>query len=82
MRHGIQREVYGVPLAENWREYLLGEDDNAILKCPTVKEIADACIERWMLPRSQQCAQLRSWKREDIWRLITEVVSTKGEGMV
>ena len=74
MRHGIQREVYGVPLAENWREYLLGKDDDAILQRPTVKEIADACIERWLLPRSQRRPQFRAWKREHTWRLITQAI--------
>lgn len=74
MRHGIQREVYGVPLAENWREYLLGEDDDAILQRPTVKEIADACIERWLLPRSQRRPQFRAWKKEHTWRLITQTI--------
>ncbi|WP_258190482.1 DUF4338 domain-containing protein [Candidatus Hakubella thermalkaliphila] len=74
MRHGIRREVYGVPLTENWREYLLGEDDDAILERPTVKEIADACIERWLLPRSKRRPQFRAWKRGDTWRLITQAI--------
>ncbi len=26
LRHGIRREVYGIPLATNWHEVLLGED--------------------------------------------------------
>lgn len=74
MRHGIQREVYGVPLAENWREFLLGQDSDAVLKRPTVKEISDACIERWLLPRSRRRPEFRAWKRDDTWHLTSQAI--------
>ncbi len=69
--HGIKREVYGVPLAENWREYLRGEEGYAKLARPPAREIAQACIQRWLLPRSQRDPSFRAWTRQDTWYLIS-----------
>lgn len=74
LRHGIQREVYGVPLANNWREYLLGEDMDAELRRPSADIITGACKERWILPRSQRRPEFREWTRAATWHLITRAV--------
>ena len=34
LRHGVSREVYAMPLAENWRQYLTGEANECILRRP------------------------------------------------
>ena len=72
LRHGVKREVYGVPLAENWREYLLGEDAQAILNRPSTEEICRYCIERWMLPRSASRPGYAEWTRLQTWASILE----------
>lgn len=80
LRHGIRREVFGVPLAKNWREYLCGEARQADLCPPSVRVLGNACVERWMLPRSRSDESYRSWTREGTWdRLMqhfTQTVST------
>lgn len=57
LRHGRERVIYGVPLARNLREYLLGMDGTpdyifsvAEPKASTVA-ITKWWIERWLLPR-------------------------------
>ncbi len=69
--HGIKREVYGVPLAENWRQYLRGEEAEARLDRASAEEIGRACVERWLLPRSQRDPGFLSWTRRDTWQLIS-----------
>lgn len=67
LRHGIRREVFGVPLAKNWKQYLCGETQQADLFPPSINELGDACVERWMLPRSRSDDSYRGWRREDTW---------------
>ena len=57
LQHGRERIVYGVPLARNFREYLLGMDQAPdyifSLKDPkaSTAAISNWWIERWLLPR-------------------------------
>lgn len=70
LRHGILREIYAAPLAEHWREYLLGQDVELDLARPPAKRIAEACLRRWMIPRSERRPEYRIWTREDTWALL------------
>lgn len=55
--HGSQRLVYGVPLARNFREYLLGIDEQPDYYLPTenpqatTRQIVNWWAERWLAPR-------------------------------
>ena len=70
LRHGIAREIYAMPLAENFQKYLRGEVKNALLHRPPVSDIAQAALERWVLPRSERKLEYKSWQREDLMELI------------
>jgi hypothetical protein len=54
LRHGVPREVYAAPLAENWRQVLLGEHQRVRTRVLPAKEIADYCLKRWIIPRSHR----------------------------
>ena len=60
LRHGIEREVYAIPLARNWRDILLGNQKNVQSCVLPVSEIADFCLHRWIIPRA---ARDRHYKR-------------------
>lgn len=57
LRHGNKRVVYGVPLARNFREILLGLDKKPLYLLPQSKprhrtnSIANYWIKRWLAPR-------------------------------
>lgn len=65
VRHGISREVYAMPLAENFDQVLRGEVKRAILHRPTVKEVAEAALLRWVLPRAKERPEYREINRGD-----------------
>jgi hypothetical protein len=57
LNHGNKRIIYGVPLASNFRDVLLGFDDTAEYILPndnpkeTTSRIVDFWIERWLSNR-------------------------------
>jgi hypothetical protein len=53
-RHGIERQIYVLPLATNTRPFLLGQEREPRLARPPVEEIGAAALERWVLPRSRR----------------------------
>ncbi|MFC2027072.1 Druantia anti-phage system protein DruA [Chloroflexota bacterium] len=72
LQHGIQREVYAVPLASNWREILHGEKRRPKGSSYTASQIGKSAVERWVIPRSERKSDWRSWQREDSWKAITQ----------
>lgn len=71
LRHGIQREVFFCPLAQNATKILAtgkGRPDLSTLK--TAEEISELARIRWMEPRAGRRDQYLQWRREDIVRLI------------
>ena len=66
LRHGIEREVYAMPIAENAREFLAGEDAEPRFRHRTVAEISALARERWVVPRSERDARFRRFRREDL----------------
>ena len=74
LRHGIEREVYGMPLAQNWRKFLRGEARIYGSQRPSADAIAEACLERWLVPRSIRRPMYRSWSSADRDSLFAEVL--------
>lgn len=72
LRHGIQREVFMIPLAKNYREYLRGDDESATYYERGLANITEFFKERWMIPRSRRMSDWREWTRQDTWGLILE----------
>ena len=75
LRHGIEREVYAMPLARDWQKFLQGKHRTAVLKRPKAQEIASACVERWILPRADRRPDFVQWSADDIGRLFWPITS-------
>jgi Druantia protein DruA len=67
-RHGIEREVFAVPLASNAREFLTGRDACAELSRPSAAEISEAALARWVRPRAARMPAFRAFRRSDLLR--------------
>lgn len=50
--HGIQREVFAVPLAQNTREFLRGEHKRLLWHDVSAAELSSWFRSRWLLPRA------------------------------
>ncbi len=72
LRHGIRREVYGIPLATNWREVLLGQEPAPIRNPATVEDLGAMAVDRWVSPRAVRDSSYRTWTRTDTWQLLTQ----------
>ena len=66
LRHGIEREVYAVPLATNWKGILLGRDNRVHPCVLPAAEIARFCLQRWIIPRSQRDRRYKRFARSSI----------------
>ena len=74
MRHGIEREVYGMPLAQNWKRFLKGQARIYGSNRPSADAIAEACIQRWIVPRSIRRPDYRNWSAEDRELLFAPII--------
>jgi hypothetical protein len=70
LRHGINREIYAVPLATNWRDYLRGTDDLVTIQRPSVAEIGEMAAKRWLRPCAQTRTEYQRWTHQTIWEQI------------
>lgn len=52
LKHGIRREVYAIPLTNNFRNVLLGQQKIAESKVLPASEISNYCLKRWIVPRA------------------------------
>jgi hypothetical protein len=66
LKHGIQREVYAMPIARNSRGFLSGSDEEAVFDCMTVDEISVLARNRWVIPRSERKPRYRQFHREHL----------------
>jgi hypothetical protein len=70
LRHGVTREVYAMPLASNYREFLSGEEPIAHLDRPSTSQIASAALNRWILPRAARDPSFAAFERSELLELI------------
>lgn len=73
--HGIQREVYLVPLATNTRSYLLGESKYLKYKTLPKRDITDYWRERWAEPRAKRIPEWADWKKDNLLRQLKRIHS-------
>lgn len=66
LKHGIQREVYVMPIANNTREYLAGIDSEATFDQKSVEEISDLAVKRWVVPRAKRDRSYQDFLNADI----------------
>ncbi|MBX3177714.1 MAG: DUF4338 domain-containing protein [Candidatus Hydrogenedentes bacterium] len=78
LKHGIEREVYTVPLAENWKQILLGEHQNVRARVLPVSEIAGYCLHRWIVPRALRDKSYKRFARCRILERLNQSGSNNG----
>ncbi len=66
--HGIEREVFVIPLARNTREFLQGQHSHLMKYNLSENDIFEYFRQRWMLPRLSWDERYKSWSR-DRWRI-------------
>lgn len=69
--HGIEREVFVIPLAQNTREYLRGEHMRLLEYTNSEQELFRYFVDRWMLPRVKWDQRYKSWSKHE-WALWLE----------
>ncbi len=74
LRHGIQREVYVMPIAANAREFLVGNDDSLIFNHMSIEEISGLAKARWVVPRSERRPEYRGFQRDQLIAALTEPI--------
>lgn len=68
LRHGIHREVFAMPLASNWQEFLLGDATSPCITRPSMSAIAAAARARWVVPRSARVPSFADFELSDLER--------------
>ena len=71
LNHGIPRQAWGVPMAQNAWEYLNGEDEEPDYYDIPFERLAAWWKERWLLPRSERITDWRDWRRGAVLQSIT-----------
>lgn len=61
--HGIQREIFVVPLAYNTRQFLQGEDPTLVPFTQPASDLFAWFRKRWLIPRSQQDFRYQAFER-------------------
>jgi len=70
LRHGIKREVFLFRLVDNLEAYLEGRDAEPIYRNLPFSELVGWWRDRWLLPRAMRVDGWKSWRNEDIKRLL------------
>lgn len=52
--HGVQREIFVVPLAKNAKEFLSGEHTRLYRFMNSAEDLSNYFLERWLIPRSKR----------------------------
>ena len=67
--HGIEREIFVIPLAKNAREFLRGEHSRVLWYHYSEADIYEYFKQRWMLPRASWDKRFEGWSSEEwsIW---------------
>ncbi len=62
--HGVQRELFAVPLARNTRAFLRGEHQRLLWKTMPASQVFDWFRERWLLGRAKRDSSYLEFDRE------------------
>ena len=71
LRHGIEREIFWFPLANNAVDYLNGEETTPNYYRQPFEALADWWRNRWLLPRVERVDGWFLWDHSDIGRQLT-----------
>jgi hypothetical protein len=68
-RHGLTREVFFCSLATNALQFLRGDHKRVRYdQLPTVQEMGQAAMSRWVVPRAERMPEFRMWRSEQFMR--------------
>jgi len=70
LKHGIKREIYSVPLAKNYLEFLNGHSNKPIFFDMPFEKLADYWYQRWFINRAKTKAEYKEFRREKISILV------------
>lgn len=70
IRHGIHREVFAMPMAPGFKEFLCGRAEELTLVRPTIASITSAALQRWILPRAMKNPGYRDFQREQLLQMV------------
>lgn len=73
--HGIHREVYVIPLAENTRSFLLGNSKYLRYQTLSVQDITAYWKERWSNPRAIRRPEWLDWRKTNLLRKLRRIHS-------
>ncbi len=62
LKHSFRRSIYFVPLSNNTKQYLCGEDKTLDKNCLSVKQLTQIWKERWFFQRKQRYKTLEDVK--------------------
>ena len=67
LKHGIQREVYVMPIADNAKEFLAGRHESPLFNNQyDATAIAELARERWVIPRAARRPGFSSFRRCEV----------------
>ena len=66
LNHGIEREVYAIPLATNWKKILLGQVSDVQSCVVSAEEISNYCLKRWIVPRANRDNRYKEFERSRV----------------
>ena len=70
LRHGVKREIYGIPLAYNFSEFLRGENDDIRFKELYFDSLVSYWKDRWLKGRIERKRDFVNFNRNKIPELI------------
>lgn len=79
LRHGVSREVYGIPVASNFREFLTGREGQLRPIDIPFNDVAEFFKERWMRGRAERRPDFLLHKRPLVSDMIRSAVRAKGD---
>lgn len=80
LKHGIKREVYGIPLACNFKDFLLGEETDLESLDLEFDDLASHWKERWLKGRAKQKPEFIKHKKERVSEIIHSTLMNKEGG--
>ncbi|MDE0213380.1 MAG: DUF4338 domain-containing protein [Deltaproteobacteria bacterium] len=66
LKHGIQREVYVMPIGSNSRAFLTGIDAELAFDRRSVEEISHLAKRRWVVPRAHRRPAYQQFRRDGL----------------
>lgn len=77
LKHGIEREVFVIPLAHNTRQFLQGQQTRLLWYHQSVAETYEYFRNRWMIPRVSWDKRFVEWSNDE-WQIWPRKASLRG----